>query len=209
MLWGVQELAQAAQLGACNSESTGEQHGGTDPQPWSSCHGDRASTRQPLGWRAGGRSGRLEAQLQPPGKGLRLRKPSGGQRRRCPKTLPSLLLIVASAVLWPAPSPVLWPAPSPPCSLARHTHLTSARAPGSCHAVHRASSRHGEPGMGTGEAGRRPRCWPGRQGPAAPRAPRPAWPGPSAAHPREELPGGRGSAAPSLPPGRLWLCPDK
>lgn len=63
----------------------------------------------------GGGPAGLEAQLQPPGKGLRLRKPGGGGGvwRRCPKPPPRLLLIVAFLVLWPAPSP--------PCSLARHT----------------------------------------------------------------------------------------
>ena len=140
----------------------------------------------------------LEAQLQQPGKGLRLHKPSGGGGGAVPSPLP------ASSSLW---SPRCCGLPPPrPVGLARHTHLTWARAPGSCHAVHRASSRHGEPGMGTGEAGRRPRCWSGSQGPAAPRA-RPGR-APSAA-PREELLGGRGSAAPSLPPGRLRLYPDK
>lgn len=62
--------------------------------------------------------------------------------------------------------------------------------------------------MGADEAGRRPRCWPGQQGPAAPRAQRWGLAAPSAA-PREELPGGRELATPSLPPGRLRLCPGK
>lgn len=38
--------------------------------------------------------------------------------------------------------------------------------------------------MGTGKAGRRPRCWPGPQGPAAPRAPRPGLAGPFGRAPR-------------------------
>lgn len=155
--------------------------------------------------------------LQPGGAGIRIcgracrgQKPSGlGLGRGCACVRPRGWWQPSPK---PPPQSSLWRprwrglAPSPPRNLARCTRLTSARAPGSCHAVRPASSRHGEPGMGAGEAGMRPRCWPGRQGPAAPRAP--AWPAPSAA-PGEALPGGKGSAAPSLPPGRLRQCPDK
>lgn len=193
----VQGLTQPRWLGACNSASTGIWSGSTRPRPWPSCCGERVPTRQPLGSGAVGGPVRTGGSVASAWEGAAPMCDPGGGGRPCPK---------------PPPPSSLWPprrrglAPYPPRNLARCTHLTSTRAPGSCHAVHRASSRHGEPGMGAGEAGRRPRCWPGRQGPAAPRAP--AWPAPSAA-PGEELPGGRGPAAPSLPPGRLRPCPDK
>ncbi|XP_026974174.1 uncharacterized protein [Sagmatias obliquidens] len=176
---GVQDLTQPTQLGSCNSASTGAQHRGTDPQPWSSCHGDRASTRPATGVKGCGKAwqgwrpscssqGRGCGYVSPPGVAATLSQAPSPRRPHCG---------LRGVVAWP---------PTRPVSLARHTHLTWARAPGSCHAVHRASSRHGEPGMGTGEAGRRPRCWSGRQGPAAPRA-RPGR-APSAA-PRRRAPG--------------------
>lgn len=89
---------------------------------------------------------------------------------------------------------------------APRTRPTSARAPGSCHAVRRAASRHGEPcrAPASAEAAEGP-DWPAGPG-RAPRAQ--AGPGPRGGA-RRGAPGGGGSASPSLPPGRPRLSPDK
>lgn len=155
---------------------------------------------------AGGRSGRAgEPSCSRQGRGLRLRKPSGrGGWRRRPSPLPASCSLWPPAVLWPAPSPVLWPAPSPPCSLARHTRthggllahatLSTGRPPVM-------GARHGHRRRGGG----RVLAW--QAGPGRAPCPR-VRPGRALRCPREELPGGKGSAA-RPPTGRLWLCPDK
>lgn len=145
----------------------------------------------------------LEAQLQQPGKGLRLHNVSPSEEAaavlsRAPSPPPPLCGL-PGVVAWPPPRPIAWPGTHtlPRPGLLAHATLSAGRPPVMGSPAWAPAKRGG--GRGAGLA-RRARPLP------APRAP--AWPAPSAA-PREELPGGRGSAAPSLPPGRLRLCPDK